>query len=48
MMTGFINGIMGKLAELRERVRQIADNIRAQLHFSRPDEGPLRDYETWI
>lgn len=48
MMTGFINGIMGKLAELRERVRQIADNIRAQLHFSRPDEGPLRDYETWM
>jgi len=39
---------MGKLAELRERVRQIADNIRAQLHFSRPDEGPLRDYETWM
>ena len=48
MMTGFINGIMSKLAELRERVRQIADNIRAQLHFSRPDEGPLRDYETWM
>lgn len=48
MMTGFINGIMGKLSELREKVRQIADNIRAQLHFSRPDEGPLRDYETWM
>lgn len=48
MMTGFINGIMSKLAELRERVRQIADNIRAQLHFSRPDEGPLRNYETWM
>ena len=48
MMTGFINGIMGKLQELREKVRQIADNIRAQLHFSRPDEGPLRDYETWM
>lgn len=48
MMTGFINGIMSKLSELRERVRQIADNIRAQLHFSRPDEGPLRDYETWM
>ena len=48
MMTGFINGIMGKLGELREKVRQIADNIRAQLHFSRPDEGPLRDYETWM
>ena len=22
--------------------------IRAFLHFSRPDKGPLRDYETWM
>ena len=25
-----------------------ADKIRSFLHFSRPDEGPLRDYETWM
>ena len=42
MMTGFINGIMGKLNELREKVRNIADNIRAQLHFSRPDERTIK------
>lgn len=26
----------------------IADGIASFLHFTRPDEGPLRDYETWM
>jgi hypothetical protein len=26
----------------------IANTISRILHFSRPDEGPLRDYETWM
>ena len=26
----------------------MADKIRSFLHFSRPDEGPLREYETWM
>ena len=26
----------------------MGENIRSFLHFSRPDEGPLRDYETWM
>lgn len=25
-----------------------AIKIKSFLHFSRPDEGPLRDYETWM
>ena len=29
-------------------VKGIGDKIRSFLHFSRPDEGPLRDYETWM
>ena len=28
-------------------MRGIAENIRSMLHFSCPDEGPLRDYEKW-
>ena len=29
-------------------VASVANRIRSFLHFSRPDEGPLRDYETWM
>ena len=34
--------------DLKKAVQDIADIINANLHFSRPDEGPLRDYEKWI
>ena len=30
-----------------DNVRGLADDICSLLHFSRPDEGPLRDYEKW-
>ena len=45
---GFINGITQKLRNLVDKIRGIGDTIRSFLHFSRPDEGPLRDYETWM
>lgn len=48
MIEGFKNGIMGALGSLREQVSNVANSIRGMLHFSRPDEGPLRDYETWM
>ena len=47
-LSNFANGIMQKLAHLREVVANVANSIRSHLHFSRPDEGPLRDYETWM
>ena len=31
-----------------DSVKSIADEIASFLHFSRPDKGPLRDYETWM
>lgn len=48
MISGFADGIMSKANELLDRVRSVASSIRSFLHFSRPDEGPLRDYETWM
>lgn len=48
MIDGFADGIMSSMNWLLDRVRDIANSIRSYLHFSRPDVGPLRDYETWM
>jgi len=48
MMQGMINGIYSKMAELRAAAAEAASVVSANLHFSRPDEGPLRDYEEWM
>lgn len=45
---GFIKGITSKITGLIDKVKGIGSKIRSFLHFSRPDEGPLRDYETWM
>lgn len=45
---GFIKGITSKISGLIDKIKGIGSKIRSFLHFSRPDEGPLRDYETWM
>lgn len=45
---GFKRGISNKISSLFSVVTSIPKKIRKLLHFSRPDEGPLRDYETWM
>lgn len=45
---GLIDGIKSKINTLVNTVKGIGSKIRSFLHFSRPDEGPLRDYETWM
>ena len=45
---GFIKGITSKITGLIDKIKGIGSKIRSFLHFSRPDEGPLRDYETWM
>lgn len=44
----FASGITSGLTNLSNKVTGMAESIRSKLHFSRPDEGPLRDYETWM
>lgn len=47
-MNGLKEGIMSKVNAIIDAVKNVGENIRSFLHFSRPDEGPLRDYETWM
>lgn len=48
IIQGFINGIRSMIGNLVATVQNVAGRVRSFLHFSRPDEGPLRDYETWM
>ncbi len=48
MIQGFINGIKNMIGNIGNAVKGVGDKIKSFLHFSRPDEGPLRDYETWM
>lgn len=48
MMQGLINGINSKMGALQSAVNRAANIIHSNLHFSRPDEGPLRYYEEWM
>ena len=36
------------IGSLGDVVSNIAGKITSFLHFSRPDEGPLREYEEWM
>lgn len=47
-INGLKNGIFSGINKIVEGVKGLAGKIRRFLHFSRPDEGPLRDYETWM
>lgn len=47
-INGLADGIVSAAQGLVEKVKNIAGDIASFLHFSRPDRGPLRDYETWM
>jgi phage-related protein len=44
---GFARGIREKVAKVVDAVKGVGAKIRRFLHFSRPDEGPLHEYEEW-
>jgi hypothetical protein len=48
MMDGFENGVNYAKDKVHNAINTVAGGVRKLLHFSRPDEGPLRDYETWM
>lgn len=48
MIQGFIDGVKGMFSNIGNAIAGVGDKIKSFLHFSRPDEGPLRDYETWM
>lgn len=48
MIQGIVDGIKAMIGKVEDAVKGVADKIRSFLHFSVPDEGPLRDYQTWM
>lgn len=48
MIQGFINGIRSKINAVGDAAASVAKKVKNFLHFSKPDEGPLREYETWM
>lgn len=48
MISGFADGILGAIRLVTDAVSEVAEKVTSFLHFSRPDVGPLRDYETWM
>lgn len=48
MINGFIDGIKSAAGAISNAAEWVASKLRAFLHFSRPDVGPLRDYEEWM
>lgn len=48
MMQGFGRGITNFMSTITQPIQNLASKIASFLHFTKPDEGPLRDYETWM
>lgn len=48
MVQGIANGIRSAIHKVTSAVRDLANKIKSFLHFSRPDEGPLAEYESWM
>lgn len=48
MVQGLANGIRNAVHYVTSAVSGVADKIKSFLHFSRPDEGPLAEYEQWM
>lgn len=48
LVTGLAKGISGGGGIIVKAVSWIGNIIKGFLHFSRPDEGPLREYEKWM
>ena len=45
---GLIDGITSMARKVGDAAKGLADKIAGFLHFSRPDVGPLREYENWM
>lgn len=48
LVSGLAKGILGSGGIITKAVSWIGGIIKGFLHFSRPDEGPLREYEKWM
>lgn len=47
LVGNFIKGISDNIPSLTDAVNGLANNIRERVHFSKPDKGPLADFDTY-
>lgn len=47
MISNFITGIRAQVPALEAELQYIASLINAYLHFTKPDKGPLADFDTY-
>lgn len=48
LATNMANGVKTAGSKLAAAAKNLAGKVASFLHFSRPDEGPLREYEQWM
>jgi hypothetical protein len=48
MINGFVQGMMEPIQKIIDQCKAIGETIKSYLGFSRPDKGPLHEYETWM
>ena len=48
LIGGIIDGIKSMIGKVKDAVRSVGETISEHLHFSRPDVGPLKEYEKWM
>jgi hypothetical protein len=47
LIQSFVDGIMSGIGAVGDAIGKVADKVRAFLHFSVPDEGPLADFDSY-
>lgn len=48
LVSGLANGIASNIGLVTNSIKDVAEKITSYIHFSRPDIGPLREYEKWM
>lgn len=48
IIQGIVDGIKGAVGKVGDAVSEVAGKIKSFLHFSKPDEGPLSDFDTYM
>ena len=48
IINNIVSGINDCIGNVSDAVTGVADKIKEFLHFSVPDKGPLRDFESWM
>lgn len=47
LISSFVSGIKSKISSIGDAIREVAEKIWNLMHFSEPEEGPLKDFHTY-